>query len=127
MADQWINDARNTHVIDWAVARGTDAASIDVLQSALNDHDVLFLRGSVGNDLRSFLAGDWETLAMDETLIAITARLEMQLWVASCWFEESQTFLNLDWSWITFDLGLAEMTEEFFTEGIRGMFGGSQR
>ena len=55
------------------------------------------------------------------------ARLEVQLWVASCWFEEGQAFIDLDWSWIGFDLQLADLTEEFFTSGIRSLFDGPQK
>ena len=130
LGDEWINTARNTQVLNWAEFVGDLKCGIDVmssLQIALESHDAIFLRGSVGNDLKSFFADNWTDLSTEPTLIALTASLETQLWVASCWFEESATFLNLDWTWISFDLGLADLTEEFLTEGIRGMFGGSQR
>ena len=55
------------------------------------------------------------------------ARLEVQLWVASCWFEEGQAYIDLDWSWIGFDLQLSDLTEEFFTSGIRSLFDGPQK
>ena len=79
----------------------------------------------VGADLQSLFSGFPITGA--QSLTAIVARLECQLWVASCWFEDSSLFLDLDWSWISFDLGLDDLTEEFFSNGIRTMFEGPQR
>ena len=59
-----------------------------------------------------------------DTMVGLTARIESILATAKLWEEEvgtEQEFKEINWDWLTFDLTVEDITDEWLEEGLEGM------